>query len=112
MPGWRARGKTTVLFRLWRTHSCVPCSHSCEHKLETVISQRRHECRRGTHECVRHGSSTECPSSCGLIQVDENDYLSRAEARLRVFQRSVTKSPFSAPCGYLVTLTVAELLGS
>jgi hypothetical protein len=32
--------------RMWRTHSCVPCSHSCEHKLETVISRRRHECRR------------------------------------------------------------------
>src|SRR5437588_3237927 len=22
----------TTLFRSWRTHSCVPCSHSCEHQ--------------------------------------------------------------------------------
>src|SRR5580704_14829913 len=38
----------------WRTHSCVPCSHSCEHWY-TVGGKRSHECERGTQECVRHG---------------------------------------------------------
>jgi hypothetical protein len=39
---------------MWRTHSCVPCSHSCEHKLDTEKSQLPHEWGRGTQECVRH----------------------------------------------------------
>src|ERR1700721_1956122 len=37
----------------WRTHSCVPCSHSCEHLLSRGW-RRSHECERGTQECVRH----------------------------------------------------------
>jgi N-acyl-D-amino-acid deacylase len=37
----------------WRTHSCVPCSHSCEH-LPVQGTGRSHDCERGTHECVRH----------------------------------------------------------
>jgi probable addiction module antidote protein len=33
----------SVRAQLWRTHSCVPCSHSCEHLFA-----------RAKHECVRH----------------------------------------------------------
>jgi hypothetical protein len=35
----------------------VPCRDSSRHhgEVQTVCrSGRRHECRRGTHECVRH----------------------------------------------------------
>jgi hypothetical protein len=51
---------------VWRTHSCVPRSHSCERlvfpqerlalrELPTCEDQLRlHECRRCTQECVRH----------------------------------------------------------
>jgi prepilin-type N-terminal cleavage/methylation domain-containing protein len=67
-PPWRT-------FLPWRTHSCVPRSHSCERfdvvSLMTVRgvpkiapnvgrasiaieSKRSHECERGTQECVRH----------------------------------------------------------
>jgi hypothetical protein len=35
---------------MWRAHSCVPCSHSCEH----TFCLRPQEWGRGTHECVRH----------------------------------------------------------
>src|ERR1039458_8314189 len=42
---------------MWRTHSCVPCRHSCRHA--GVVDARRDESRRGTQECVRHGS---CPA--------------------------------------------------
>jgi hypothetical protein len=46
--------------RLWRTHSCVPCSHSCEHVFSPCHKTRSHECERGTLECVRHiGGQTE-----------------------------------------------------
>src|ERR1035438_9443889 len=37
---------------LLRTHSCVPCSHSCEHKAGG--KRRSHECERGTLRSVRH----------------------------------------------------------
>jgi hypothetical protein len=40
---------------MWRTHSCVPCRHSCRHA--GVVDARRDESRRGTQECVRHGSA-------------------------------------------------------
>src|SRR3984957_19422928 len=50
----------------WRTHSCVPRSHSCERwpfvigvpslRALKKAAGRRHECRRGTQECVRHSS--------------------------------------------------------
>ena len=42
---------------LWRTHSCVLRSHSCE-RLSSMEDKRRDESRRGTHECVRHGASS------------------------------------------------------
>jgi hypothetical protein len=35
--------------KMWRTHSCVPRSHSCER-----MAKRPQEWGRGTHECVRH----------------------------------------------------------
>jgi len=46
----------------WRTHSCVPRSHSCERMCWGVYPapefvprpRRSHECERCTHECVRH----------------------------------------------------------
>ena len=39
----------------WRTHSCVQCSHSCEHKATGARKLRRsHECERGTQKCVRY----------------------------------------------------------
>jgi hypothetical protein len=34
-------------------HSCVACSHSCEHRWRSN-PKRSHECERGTQECVRH----------------------------------------------------------
>src|SRR5271168_2382801 len=37
----------------WRTHSCVPRSHSCE-RHSTPPKTCSHECEHGTHECVRH----------------------------------------------------------
>src|ERR1700681_1370283 len=45
---------------MWRTHSCVPCRHSCRHLV--YVPKRRREARlrvlrksrRGTHEWVRH----------------------------------------------------------
>ena len=41
---------------LWRTHSCVPCSHSCEHQasLVNIPTMRSHECERGTLMSVRY----------------------------------------------------------
>jgi hypothetical protein len=39
---------------LWPGHSCLPCSHSCEH-VRPAAETRSHECERCTHECVRHG---------------------------------------------------------
>ena len=42
--------------RPWRTHSCVPRSHSCERlSFPALCSQ---ECEHGTHECVRHVSGS------------------------------------------------------
>jgi hypothetical protein len=39
----------------WRTHSCVPRSHSCERQSRIMPgSKRSHECERSTQECVRH----------------------------------------------------------
>ena len=32
----------------WRTHSCVPCSHSCEQRFAIGPRRRSHECERGT----------------------------------------------------------------
>jgi len=39
---------------LWRTHSCVPRPDSSRRLLWREEAVRRHECRRGTQECVRH----------------------------------------------------------
>ena len=38
---------------VWRTHSCVPRSHSCERQI-FHHSMCSHECEHGMHECVRH----------------------------------------------------------
>jgi hypothetical protein len=45
---------------MWRTHWCVPCSHSCEHKLDTEKSQRPHEWGRGTHACATSDERSYC----------------------------------------------------
>ena len=42
----------------WRTHSCVP--HQTHLDAWALSRRRRHECRRGTQECVRHGLSFQC----------------------------------------------------
>ena len=43
---------------MWRTHSCVPHpdSSGCS-AIPAPAARRRHEWRRGTHECVRHGAA-------------------------------------------------------
>ena len=38
----------------WRTQSCVPCRESSRHFFACKTAKRRHDCRRGTHDCVRH----------------------------------------------------------
>jgi hypothetical protein len=45
--------------RTWRTHSCVPCSHSCEHKLDRTKASVPMSGDAALDECVRHSSSTE-----------------------------------------------------
>src|ERR1039458_10794528 len=42
-------------WRMWRTHSCVPRRHSCRRPL-LQGAEASSETRRGTQECVRHGS--------------------------------------------------------
>jgi hypothetical protein len=40
---------------MWRTHSCVPCRDFLDTSSgwrQSVADKRRHECRRGTHECA------------------------------------------------------------
>jgi len=39
---------------LWREHSCLPRLQSCGR-----LAGRRHDCRRGTQECVRHNGTTD-----------------------------------------------------
>src|SRR5580658_9550255 len=42
----------------YAAHSCVQCRESSRPSSGVYIlsrTKRRHECRRGTHECVRHG---------------------------------------------------------
>src|SRR5438874_957574 len=43
---------------MWRTHSCVQRSHSCERVFATGHKTRPQEWGRGTQECVRHGAAT------------------------------------------------------
>jgi hypothetical protein len=47
-------GRLEVLSKMWRAHSCVPCRDSSRHLVCGLISKRRDESRRGTHECARH----------------------------------------------------------
>src|ERR1700735_5048137 len=42
--------KRKVSLSSWRTHSCVPRSHSCERISDRCLQ----ECKHGTEECVRH----------------------------------------------------------
>ena len=42
-------------WRTWRTHSCVPRRHFCRRPL-LQGAEASSETRRGTQECVRHGS--------------------------------------------------------
>jgi hypothetical protein len=42
------------LRNVWRTHSCVPRSHSCERLVLKPGQRCRDESRHGTQECVRH----------------------------------------------------------
>jgi hypothetical protein len=45
----------------WRTHSCVPRPDSSGRPANFAHSaMRRHEWRRGTHECVRHIAGRVC----------------------------------------------------
>src|SRR5277367_7135376 len=55
----------------WRTHSCVPCSHSCEHKAAKEERRSRHEDRARQRE----------PLSCRERDVEA--LLRRADAALK-----------------------------
>src|SRR5258708_24050955 len=46
------RGARPFVPTAWRTHSCVPCLHSCEH-LCTMTNTCSHECARRRQERVR-----------------------------------------------------------
>ena len=39
---------------MWRGHSCLPCRDSSRHVFGGIEDKRRHECRRGRQECLRH----------------------------------------------------------
>ena len=65
----------------WRTHSCVPGRDS-----PRPPALRRHECRRGTHECVRHKTfaGLECSAEAELNGPAERGCLSNdPEQRVR-----------------------------
>jgi len=52
--------RTAARLQPWRTHSCVQRRDSSR-RIFVPGAVRRQECRRGTHECVRHGSPTAPP---------------------------------------------------
>src|ERR1017187_5865125 len=81
--------------------SCGARTRTCrvETRLDTLAAgepdvgaKRRQECRRGTHECVRHGGSPSSREKCELITwFPHNHWLLRSQKNLR---RDVLRLPF------------------
>ncbi len=75
----------------WRTHSCVPRRHSWR-RLRILGSQRqRHECRCGTHECVRHFSPLHLGPFAGM-------FVESADAE-RKSKTALPRCVFEGACG-------------
>jgi hypothetical protein len=52
----------------WRTHSCVPCSHSCEHHEQRPCVAMSRDAPRSSRDAPRSSRDAPCSSACATSE--------------------------------------------
>src|ERR1700722_890754 len=87
-----------LLNPLWRTHSCVPRSHSCERCCSVSIKECRDESRHGTQECVRHkGFNTQGDLRGGALGYLRREAERDLDDHVNIHRRSVPRGGLELP---------------